>query len=68
VSRCHAVLKYENGSFFIEDNASKFGTLVLVKGPLSVSLANNHLALQVGRSILYFSVKKTKKVFSAFVK
>jgi hypothetical protein len=32
VSRCHAVLKYENDHhFYLEDNLSKFGTLVLAK-------------------------------------
>lgn len=31
VSRCHAKIKLENGKFFLEDNQSKFGTLVLVK-------------------------------------
>ena len=29
VSRCHAFLKYNEGSFLLEDNFSKFGTLVL---------------------------------------
>ena len=31
VSRCHAKIKLENGKFLLEDNTSKFGTLVLVK-------------------------------------
>mmetsp|Transcript_26638 Transcript_26638/g.35641 ORF Transcript_26638/g.35641 Transcript_26638/m.35641 type:complete len:97 (+) Transcript_26638:1471-1761(+) len=31
VSRCHARIKLENGKFMLEDNNSKFGTLVLVK-------------------------------------
>jgi pSer/pThr/pTyr-binding forkhead associated (FHA) protein len=28
VSRCHAVLKYKEDGFYIEDNGSKFGTIV----------------------------------------
>jgi pSer/pThr/pTyr-binding forkhead associated (FHA) protein len=34
VSRCHALVKYnsDNGRFYLEDNLSKFGTLVLAKG------------------------------------
>ena len=34
VSRCHALVKYnsDNGRFYLEDNLSKFGTLVLSKG------------------------------------
>lgn len=31
VSRCHAKIKLEKGKFMLEDNQSKFGTLVLVK-------------------------------------
>ncbi len=36
VSRCHALLKYdaEAGVFSLEDNLSKFGTLVLAKDPV----------------------------------
>lgn len=32
VSRCHAILKYDSDhQFYLEDNLSKFGTLVLAK-------------------------------------
>lgn len=31
VSRCHALVKYKDGKFTLEDNVSKFGTLVLIK-------------------------------------
>lgn len=33
VSRCHAILKYDVNDFgyYLEDNLSKFGTLVLAK-------------------------------------
>lgn len=31
VSRCHAILKYQPDGIYIEDNRSKFGTLVLLK-------------------------------------
>lgn len=31
VSRCHAIIKFKDGRFYLEDNLSKFGTLVLVK-------------------------------------
>jgi pSer/pThr/pTyr-binding forkhead associated (FHA) protein len=36
VSRCHAILKYKDDSFFVEDNLSKFGTLVLIKDKLEI--------------------------------
>lgn len=67
VSRCHAAIKFEKNMFFIEDNASKFGTLVLMKEPIAVNLNHNNVALQVGRTVLYFTAKKTKKVFRAFI-
>lgn len=33
VSRCHAILKYDlnDKAYYLEDNLSKFGTLVLAK-------------------------------------
>jgi hypothetical protein len=31
VSRCHAIIKYKPDGIFVEDNRSKFGTLVLLK-------------------------------------
>ena len=36
VSRCHAIIKYkaDQGCFYIEDNHSKFGSLVLVRDKL----------------------------------
>lgn len=30
VSRCHAMIKFKNGRFMLEDNNSKFGTLIRV--------------------------------------
>lgn len=34
VSRIHAVVKCRQDGFYIEDNLSKFGTIVLMKDPL----------------------------------
>jgi pSer/pThr/pTyr-binding forkhead associated (FHA) protein len=31
VSRCHTIIKYKDDGFYIEDNISKFGTIVLLK-------------------------------------
>lgn len=56
VSRCHAMIKFERGQFLIEDNKSKFGTLVKID---SVTLANNEKAtVQVGRSLLTLKVQR----------
>ena len=40
VSRYHARVKYHNGKFLLEDNTSKFGTLVMIKDKLPIIL--NH--------------------------
>jgi pSer/pThr/pTyr-binding forkhead associated (FHA) protein len=56
VSRCHAKIKFSNGKFQLEDNTSKFGTLVLVKQRTPL-LPNYNKAVQIGRTVLNFSVK-----------
>ncbi|EGR32703.1 hypothetical protein IMG5_073530 [Ichthyophthirius multifiliis] len=47
VSRYHAVLSFENDIFTIEDNNSKFGTLILCKEPIVLDNNNNNIALQI---------------------
>lgn len=36
VSRYHAILKFNGEHFFLEDNVSKFGTLVLQERPFKL--------------------------------
>ena len=40
VSRCHAILKYdtEDHCYYLEDNLSKFGTLVLAKQAIELDV------------------------------
>jgi pSer/pThr/pTyr-binding forkhead associated (FHA) protein len=40
VSRCHAILKYDlkDHNFYLEDNLSKFGTLVLAKQAIELDV------------------------------
>lgn len=39
VSRFHATLKYDkDNNFYLEDNLSKFGTLVLAKSPIKLQI------------------------------
>lgn len=33
ISRCHAMIRFNQGNFVLEDNDSKFGTLVALKKP-----------------------------------
>ena len=56
VSRCHAKIKLEKGKFMLEDNQSKFGTLVLIKQRTPL-LPGFNKAVQVGRTVINFSVK-----------
>ena len=57
VSKCHAKIKLENGKFTLEDNQSKFGTLVLIKKRTPL-LPGFNKAVQVGRTVIDFSVKR----------
>jgi len=57
VSRTHSFLKIKNNRLFLEDNCSKFGTLVKIQRPLQILYSNaegNNLStlLQVGRTLL----------------
>lgn len=56
VSRLHALIKYKDGRFLLEDNTSKFGTLVLIKKRTPLIPGFNK-AVQIGRTVVNFSVK-----------
>jgi hypothetical protein len=56
VSRCHAIIKSKTDGFYISDNLSKFGTIVLLKD--KVRLQEDHTsAVQIGRSVVSFTIK-----------
>jgi predicted component of type VI protein secretion system len=59
VSRCHAAIKFSNNSFYLQDEKSKFGTLVLIKSQLHLHTKHTQLSVQVGRSVVNFLVKKS---------
>lgn len=58
VSRCHAIIKYQPDGMYIEDNRSKFGTLVLLKEEFPLELEYTS-AVQVGRTVVSFTVRNT---------
>jgi len=60
VSRCHALIKLDKGEFYIEDNNSKFGTLLHLNKPVPIVGDFNNISVQVGRTIVSLSVKKGK--------
>ena len=55
LSRVHALIKFKEGKWYLGDNDSKFGTLVLVKqrAPL---LLDQQKTIQVGRTLINFKV------------
>lgn len=50
------MIKYKDGKFLLEDNVSKFGTLVLISKRTPLSPGFNK-AVQIGRTVINFSVK-----------
>ena len=67
VSRFHALIKKEkDGSFRLEDNNSKFGTLVLIQSPRFNILETMPLPVQIGRSFISLSVTRPFSLFSCF--
>jgi hypothetical protein len=62
VSRCHALIKLEKGKFYLEDNNSKFGTLVNMKKSFPVAGTYNNVSLQMGRTLIHISLKKSKSI------
>ena len=51
----HAFINFENGKFFLKDNSSKFGTLVLLNH--SINISEEKIAVQIGRTVLTFALK-----------
>ena len=52
VSRFHALIKRSlKGDYFLEDNNSKFGTLVMVRKPAILNKTGTNY-LQMGRTLL----------------
>lgn len=53
VSRVHAKIWLNNGEFYCADNDSKFGTVVLIRNPISLPQRSEHfLHLQIGKHLI----------------
>lgn len=60
VSRIHAYIRVQKGMLTLEDNGSKFGTLVKIQGPQKLATINKEPAssmYQIGRTLIYFNFK-----------
>lgn len=65
VSRVHSILTIENKNIYIEDNDSKFGTLILVQSPTINLIENLPLFIQIGRTFLNCVIRNKKNnIFS----
>lgn len=56
VSRHHASIKYDsfNHDFILEDNKSKFGTLVLIKKNICIRPEMKNIGFQMGADVYRF--------------
>jgi hypothetical protein len=63
VSRIHCLLSIENKNVFIEDNNSKFGTLILIQAPSIQMIENLPFYFQVGRTFFNCKYRKSSKLF-----
>merc|ERR1719464_992501 len=56
ISRCHAMIRFQRGQFILEDNNSKFGTLVAMKKPRLLE-SGSTVSIQMGRTVLSLFVQ-----------
>mmetsp|Transcript_64805 Transcript_64805/g.151875 ORF Transcript_64805/g.151875 Transcript_64805/m.151875 type:complete len:417 (-) Transcript_64805:68-1318(-) len=56
ISRCHAMIRFSQGNFLLEDNDSKFGTLVAMKKPRQLEPGSS-VSIQMGRTVLSLQVQ-----------
>ena len=62
VSRCHAMIKLRDGNFLLEDNNSKFGTLIKANDKIHIP-SNNSVVVQTGRTVISMSIKGQNQPF-----
>lgn len=58
VSRAHATITMTENGFALEDDRSKFGTLILLKEEPHEIDADNDLTVQIGRTMVTFSLRQ----------
>lgn len=63
VSRIHCLFIIEGKNIYIQDNNSKFGTLILIQTPNLKLIEDLPLYLQIGRTYLNFEIKEKSNFF-----
>lgn len=64
VSRTHSFVKIINGKICVEDNGSKFGTLVKIQRPLDLLRVNagfTSTIFQIGRTLIYLQLTTSRE-------
>jgi hypothetical protein len=56
ISRCHAKISFRDGRFVLEDNRSRFGTLVCMREPFALP-ADQTVSIQSGSTVLSLTAK-----------
>jgi len=56
ISRCHATIRFHRGHFLLEDNNSKFGTLVALRKPRPLE-SGSPISIQMGRTVLSLTLQ-----------
>jgi len=59
VSRLHATIRVDEDGFWINDNSSKYGTLVLMRD--NIKIEGNGVGLQIGRNVMMFGIKNSSE-------
>jgi len=65
VSRLHATIKMTEDGYMLEDNGSKFGTLLLLPPGLHKINSDTGLFIQSSRTTLLFTVKTDKSLIKS---
>lgn len=68
ISRLHCKLYCQKGQIYIDDQGSKFGTLVAVKNALDLNQCSPNTYIQIARSLFIMNVKKPTKLCCKLVK
>jgi hypothetical protein len=56
ISRCHSMIRFERGSFILDDLRSRFGTSVAIRKPLQLQ-AGVPVSIQMGPTVLFLEAQ-----------
>jgi len=68
LSRCHAIIRFDDGHFVLEDNSSKFGTLVAMRPHELHFDTVSAISVQVGHTVFCLSLQPSSNQGSSMEK